>query len=774
MRKLISVIFVEYDNIDVVINDIKKVAEQKVSADLEVIISDSLGLLENVVLPRELPSIASIKYCANENDTLGLLEAKGEFIAICKNGDVWRNPEKLAKQLEILEDSSCMLVFHDVELIKEDGWPVDQDFRNRFIANMAFNERYYTISHLQKFKSCGLFGTWMFRNIFLNPDERNKYINCSIDDRLLLLTMLVANGSCQNLLDDRFIAIYPDREALNKKVFPKYDLLEVSLHLKELDEVRTFLSTNYDIDVDGKYRQLSIANGLFNYIGEKSRTKEELKELLAIFIMLFTGDTIKDNEKITTVVTEEKSFRAFLRRKIWKYVINSNNSQVVELVPCLEDSTVRQWLDGINRCKNSFVKEALVRNFKEACLDAEILISDDKKAKNPLVVYPKKFSKRVSRVFNKITSFFKRCVCFYLRKKKGFSAYMANEWYETVRKDFFSDKETPLKFKLWCYRRGFMPWRIPQYGITKENVKEFLSDRDYMYLHQINNSYKKWIEDKMTFRLVLEPFKKNLPKYYYQIIQRDDKQLIVSLGDLPDGYKASFDELFRLLRNEGKLALKAAAGTHGVGFYKVEYADGKYYLNNKEVGEIGIRNTINSFRSFYIVTEYINMHDDIKNIFAGSVNTIRVMMINRDGHHPKLMDAYMRIGTEKSGVTDNVAFGGVVCSVNLETGEYGNGLQLVNHEYISIDKHPDTGTPLNGVLPNWELIKKGLLDISQYLSQLEYLGFDVVCTPEGFVILEVNSHQDLHRLPSYSQEVRDFFAYKLRRKERRYKIKRNY
>jgi len=121
-----------------------------------------------------------------------------------------------------------------------------------------------------------------------------------------------------------------------------------------------------------------------------------------------------------------------------------------------------------------------------------------------------------------------------------------------------------------------------------------------------------------------------------------------------------------------------------------------------------------------------------------------------------------------------VAFGGVVCTIDAATGEYGNGMQIKEHKFINLETHPDTGTPLHGIVPNWDLIRKGLVEICSYLPQLEYLGFDVVCTPEGFVLLEVNSHQDLHRLRYYDQRVKDFFFYKLRRKERYYKIKRKY
>lgn len=767
MKRTVSILLIGYESNEKLLNDIIQVTRQTILADFEYIISDPFKKLNIDVILNNLNEIEKVKYCSDKNDPMGVLKASGEFVAICRAGDIWNKNNKLERQIRILEsNASCSLVIHDVEFIKENGCPVDQDLRNRYIAYVGFDDRIYGLQHFQMLKTCGIIGTWMYRNILLNSREKEKYINSKLKPKLRLLIMLIANGKCQNILYDRFILCSLDEDKLNRSIFPKYDLLKVTYLLQETVEIKEFLLKNYDIKINVDYMILHIANGLLNYINDRIASKEELDKLVYLFEKVCNSEQIKNNR----FGTAESNFFSLIQKKLLQYIVHSKNNKVSELIHCLSDLSEKSWITGIGNCVNSDVKNILYNRFKEIYPENQYYIVNG--LKNNIMIYSLKMSKLCSKSIHKAGYLFKKIICFYLRKRRGFSGYMANEWYETVKGNLLRDKDTPLKVKLWCYRRGFMPWRIAQYGMDKNNFQEFLSDRDYMYIHQINNNYKKWIEDKMTLRLVLEPFKKYLPKYYYQIIQRDDRQIILPLSDLPNGYEASFDELFRLLRDKGKLSLKAASGTHGVGFYKMEYSNGGYYLNNKEVSEFDIRNVIKSFRSFYIVTEYINMHEDIKKIFVGSVNTIRVMMINRDGHHPQLMDAYMRIGTNKSGVTDNVAFGGVVCSVNMETGEFGNGLQLVNHSYVSIERHPDSGEFLHGVVPNWEYIKSKLLDMSKYLSQLEYLGFDVVCTQEGFVILEINSHQDLHRLPSYSQTVRDFFAYKLLRKEKRYKIKR--
>lgn len=765
--KKISVQLVGFHSAEKAAAAIKDAAKQKVSAELEFNICDPEQLLDIASLEQGCDGIAVNVIC-DEKDPLGILNAQGDYISIYQADCNWRSG-KLNRQLEFLQaHENCTLSMHDVELVKENGYPVDQDIRNRFIRTLGFEEYRYGIDRLQRFAYAGFFGTWMFRNIFRQEKERRLYETCGLNPRLTLITLLAVNGDCLNLYDDRLVYCQPDESQYQIIETHKYNAADVQEKLLELDNFQALLREHYGIETDPCYRRIHIANGAFNSFAETESTDESVQTLLALM-----GEIDRHECVDSTLETEEGNFFLYLQGKVLAYLTTKGSELDIPLLTYLDGIRDSDWAYSIRRCKSGAVQRAMIEKFTATDPEALAFLAADKQ-KNQLVrVLFRKVCRKLDKFCSRIKSVGTRLVLRQLRKK-GYSEYMSREWYETVVNNLRNDKQTPLKQKLWCYRRGFMPWRIFQYEMTEENFKEYLSDRDYMYLHQINNSYKKWIEDKVTFRLVLEPFKQHLPEYYYQIIQRDDKQLLVKLPDCPEGYETTFDELFRLLREKGKLALKAASGTHGIGFYKMHYEDGKYYLNNKETTEYSIRKTIRSFKSYYVVTEYINMHDDIKKLFAGSVNTIRVMMINRDGHHPQLMDAYMRIGSERSGVTDNVAYGGVVCTVDLETGEFGNGMQIANHVFIDIENHPDSGEPLHGVIPNWEIIKEGLVEISQYMGQLEYLGFDVVCTPEGFVLLEVNSHQDLHRLRYYDQRVKDFFFYKLRRKERRYKIKRNY
>lgn|GEM_PF-6578766 len=357
-------------------------------------------------------------------------------------------------------------------------------------------------------------------------------------------------------------------------------------------------------------------------------------------------------------------------------------------------------------------------------------------------------------------------------RRKGYSDYMARSWVGSIKVDLYGEKEYSLREKIWSFRRGFRPWRIPQYDITKENYREFLSDRDYCYLHPINNSFVKWINDKVTTRYVLEPFRDHIPEYYFHILSRwGNIKDVVPLVDCPDGYESNYDGILRLLRDKGDLAYKKSSGAHGIGFKKLSYRNGVYFMNNIPCHINDIVRLFDSATVFYAITEYIRMHDDIKAIYPESVNTIRVMTINENGISPVVCDAYMRIGSESTGMTDNVGFGGVSASINLKTGHFFGGEQVIDHVITECPTHPDTGELIEGTVPHWDMVKSKLVEICKFMPQLEYLGFDIAITEKGFMVVEINVHQDLHRYPRYSEEVRDYFMRKLEDKRKRNKYR---
>lgn len=346
--------------------------------------------------------------------------------------------------------------------------------------------------------------------------------------------------------------------------------------------------------------------------------------------------------------------------------------------------------------------------------------------------------------------------------KKGFHNGYGSLWVLGALEEFKAS-DIPIKKRLWAIKRGFYPFRIAQYGITDKNVGEILSDRDYKFLYPINNQYRVWIDDKLTMKYMLKPFDEFLPKYYFHVMCGRN---IMKLMDCPVVGEINYQSVLDLLKEQGKLAVKPAAGTYGIGFCLLEYEDDKFYINKDIKTEEEMYVFFEKLQD-HIITEYVKMHDAISKLNSTSLNTVRVMLINEHGDDPVIASSFMRIGTKQSGVVDNTAQGGMFCKVDVETGRFYDGEKINNHIISPSPIHPDTGEKVEGIIPNWGIVKEKLIEIAKYMPQLEWMGFDIAITEMGFNIIEINSHQGLHRYHTYPHQIKDYFMRKLNAKRKR-------
>lgn len=353
-------------------------------------------------------------------------------------------------------------------------------------------------------------------------------------------------------------------------------------------------------------------------------------------------------------------------------------------------------------------------------------------------------------------------------KKTGFMGYMYRSWKRDLRID--SQSSTLQRKEIqWAHGKGFFSYRIEQYGLTDDNYSEFLSDREYRWLRPINCEYRKWVYDKVSFRYVLDRYRTFLPEYYFHIMTRNQGTVCAPMMDCPLEDRGGFDSILSVLRKRGVLVAKPTEGSRGIGFCKLEYTvDGSYLLNNEEKSADEMLSILHGFDENYIITEYIEPHDFLKKLSPHAVSTIRITVVNTRVSDPLILDAYARIATNKTGLTDNVSNGGIFARVDLESGRLHSGEQSSNHNVVPCVRHPDSGIEIDGLVPHWDEVKQTVRDICVYIAQLEYLGFDVAITNDGFKILEINTHQDLHRYPNYDPRLKEYFRRKIAyKKEKR-------
>lgn len=160
-------------------------------------------------------------------------------------------------------------------------------------------------------------------------------------------------------------------------------------------------------------------------------------------------------------------------------------------------------------------------------------------------------------------------------KRRGFMDYMYRGWKRALREDMH-DKHTTAAEKKWAHERGFLSYHIKQYGLTEDNWRDCLSDRDYKWLRPLNNEYRKLLWDKVTLRYCLDKYRRYLPEYYYHIVPRNGKTELLKMPDCPEYLPRSLDGLLELLRERKLLAMKPTVGSHGIGFYRLGF-DGERY-----------------------------------------------------------------------------------------------------------------------------------------------------------------------------------------------------
>ena len=328
-------------------------------------------------------------------------------------------------------------------------------------------------------------------------------------------------------------------------------------------------------------------------------------------------------------------------------------------------------------------------------------------------------------------------------QKQGYSSYFAPRVLEERYRDFFHNPNTTLKEKLWAQKRGFLSDKIAFYGLTEDNYRDYLSDFDYWKMHPINGQFSHWIDDKLTIKYLLQPFQAFLPQYFYHLGGGE----VLKLMDCPEKFRDSVDDILLLLRDRKELAVKLLSGSAGEGFFKLQFIDGIFYVNNKSASEEELSDRlsagINSRSSGVLVTEYLHPNNQLAEIWADTANTLRLTVIREKNQQPKIISALIRFGTRKTGIIDNALAGGVFSKVNIQTGLFDHGKIYENGMLKDCPLHPDSNVKIGGNVPDWVFLTEKTLEICQYIPQVVCMGIDLIVTDDGFRLIEINSHPNI-------------------------------
>ena len=210
----------------------------------------------------------------------------------------------------------------------------------------------------------------------------------------------------------------------------------------------------------------------------------------------------------------------------------------------------------------------------------------------------------------------------------------------------------------------------------------------------------------------------------------------------------SFEEFKELFKNSSRVIFKPVGGHCGYGIEA-------FYIDETTIQEV-----YDKLATYPrgVVEEYVVQHSEMSRLNPYSVNSLRFVTFSSNtenvGNTGKKLDvAYsiVRIGRDGS-IVDNLHSGGMVASVNLETGMLDtHGADHKNNVYIT---HPDTGTVIKGFkVPYFKEALEMVKDAIATKEVAGYLGWDIAISENGPMLLEVNNRPGADGLSTaYAQE----------------------
>jgi len=140
----------------------------------------------------------------------------------------------------------------------------------------------------------------------------------------------------------------------------------------------------------------------------------------------------------------------------------------------------------------------------------------------------------------------------------------------------------------------------------------------------------------------------------------------------------------------------------------------------------------------YLVEEVLEQHSELDRINPYSINSIRIIsMLCRD-ESVEFLAAMLKTNATNAPM-DNFSQGGIVIGIDLDTGKLKED-GITQYPQGKIHKqHPLTQTEfLNFQIPFWVDLKRIAAKAQEVFYHVQSVGWDIVVTPKGPVIIEGN------------------------------------
>ena len=167
-----------------------------------------------------------------------------------------------------------------------------------------------------------------------------------------------------------------------------------------------------------------------------------------------------------------------------------------------------------------------------------------------------------------------------------------------------------------------------------------------------------------------------------------------------------------------------------------------FFLNDTRIRATSGRDAT----GFYVIQEGLVQHEEVNQIYAGAINTFRVITECIQGE-AQLLFALLRMGRGGNQV-DNASSGGVYTKIDPVSGALGD--VAIAHDRAAFEAHPDTGFQFKGAtIKAWQNVKALALEAAIKFREIRHVGWDIALTPDGPVIIEINKRPDMDMIQDF-------------------------
>lgn len=191
----------------------------------------------------------------------------------------------------------------------------------------------------------------------------------------------------------------------------------------------------------------------------------------------------------------------------------------------------------------------------------------------------------------------------------------------------------------------------------------------------------------------------------------------------------SFDDFKIFTEGKKKVIVKPLGSSSGKGIYAID-------ITGKNIKEIYQE----LMDKDYLIEELIVQHSDFMRLNESTVNTVRIYtLIDKEGKS-RIIQSILRVGGTQT-IVDNFHNGGVAYPLDNENGlVYKPGVDIKGNCHKI---HPSSGIYMVGFkVPNWEGLKKFVLDATEKFKTSRYIAWDVAVLQDGFEFVEGNYKGD--------------------------------